>query len=130
LEFSTYHGDYYGEGGDDVLFSVGFNNYLSGGSGNDTVSYKGQDEDEDLSGSGMIVDLSNGYAQTRETSYEETLVSIENAIGTGAADELYGTLAANRLWGDGGNDVIQGRGGNDIVYMAAAATTTSMVEAV
>jgi serralysin len=55
LEFSTYHGDYYGEGGDDVLFSVGFNNYLSGGSGNDTVSYKGQDEDEDLSGSGMIV---------------------------------------------------------------------------
>jgi serralysin len=113
---STFHSDYYGDAGNDVFFSSGFNNTFDGGSGSDTISYEAQDDDPDLSGSGVIIDLASGYAQTRGTNYEETLTSIENAAGTGVADKIYGSSVANKLWGDGGDDVIDGRGGNDIIY--------------
>ncbi len=116
FDVATYHSDYYGDAGKDVFFSVGFNNYFNGGAGSDTISYESQDDDQDLSGSGVIIDLAKGYAQTRGTNYQETLVSIENAAGTGVADKIYGSALANKLWGDGGNDVIYGAAGNDDLY--------------
>lgn len=116
FEVSTYHSDYYGEEGNDAFFSVGFRNYFNGGSGNDTISYETQDEDSDLSGRGMSIDLQKGVAATKGTSYKETLVSIENAIGTGVADTIYGSSVANKLWGDGGNDILDGKAGNDTLY--------------
>jgi serralysin len=119
FEVSTYHSDYYGESGNDSFFSVGYQNYFNGGSGTDTISYETQDEDDDLAGLGVSIDLGKGTAQTLGTSYKETLVSIENAIGTGASDKIYGSSVANKLWGDAGNDLIDGKGGNDTLYGGA-----------
>lgn len=119
FDVATYHSEYYGESGNDSFFSVGFRNYFNGGSGIDTISYESQDDDLDRSGLGMTIDLGAGYAQTRGTSDKETLKSIENAIGTGAADQIYGSSAANKLWGDGGNDVLDGKSGNDTLYGGA-----------
>jgi serralysin len=119
FDVSTYHSSYYGEDGNDAFFSVGFANSFYGGSGTDTISYESQDDDPDLSGSGVTIDLGKGYAFTDGSSDTETLSSIENAIGTGAGDEIYGSSAANKLWGDAGNDVIDGRGGNDTLYGGA-----------
>lgn len=116
FEVSTYQSDYYGDEGNDSFFSVGFRNYFNGGSGTDTISYETQDEDADLAGLGIKIDLQKGTAVTTGTSYKETLVSIENAIGTGVADTIYGSSVSNKLWGDGGNDVLDGRSGNDILY--------------
>ncbi|TWF53320.1 calcium-binding protein [Neorhizobium alkalisoli] len=116
FDVSTYHSSYYGEAGNDSFFSVGFANNFYGGSGIDTISYESQDDDPDLGGSGVLIDLGKGYAATDGSSDTETLSSIENAIGTGAGDEIYGSSVANKLWGDGGNDVIYGLGGNDTLY--------------
>lgn len=116
LDVSTYHSDYYGEDGNDTFFSVGFNNYFHGGAGNDTISYQSQDNDVDLSGAGVVIDLQAGYADTRGTSYTEKLVSIENAEGTGVSDKIYGSSGANKLWGGAGNDSVYGRDGSDTIY--------------
>lgn len=113
FEVSTFHSDYYGEIGNDTFYSVGFNNYFNGGSGTDVISYELQDDDPDLAGSGVVVDLRDGYAYTKGTEYEETLVSIENAVGSGAADHLYGSIGNNSLWGAGGRDFIDGDAGDD-----------------
>lgn len=116
FEVFTFHSDYYGESGNDTFYSSGFNNLFDGGSGTDAISYELQDEDPDLAGLGVVVDLRGGYAYTKGTDYEETLVSIENAVGSGAADRLYGSSGVNKLWGSTGNDYIYGDAGNDSLY--------------
>lgn len=116
FEVSTFHSDYYGEDGNDTFYSAGFNNLFDGGSGTDVVSYELQDDDPDLAGYGVFVDLGNGYSYTRGTDFEEILVSIENAVGSGASDVIYGSAGANRLWGSAGNDYINGDSGNDRLY--------------
>lgn len=116
FEISTFHSDYYGEVGNDVFYSVGFNNLFHGGVGVDVVSYELQDTDEDLAGRGVVVDLAGEYSRTRGTNYEEILISIENVVGSGAADDIYGSAIANRLWGSNGNDYIAGRAGEDTLF--------------
>lgn len=116
FEVSTFHSDYYGENDNDTFYSVGFNNLLHGGSGIDVVSYELQDSDPDLAGFGIYADLAYEYATTIGTDYEEILVSIENLVGTGFADEIYGSSVANSLWGGGGGDYINGDAGNDRIY--------------
>lgn len=123
FEVSTFHSDYYGEIGNDTFYSVGFNNYFNGGSGTDVISYELQDDDPDLAGSGVVVDLRDGIAYAKGTSYEETLVSIENAVGSGAADHLYGSTGNNKLWGSAGNDYIFGDSGDDSLYGEDGADT-------
>jgi serralysin len=116
FEIYTRQSDYYGEDGNDVFYSAGFSNYINGGNGNDTVSYAIQDSDPDLAGQGVYVSLSRGYAETYGTSYHEQLISVENATGTGAADDIYGSSSANVLKGNDGSDLVYGLRGNDRMY--------------
>lgn len=116
FDVATFHSDYYGQNGNDYFFSVGFNNYFNGGNGIDTISYETQDDDPDLYDLGIWIDLSKGFARTFDTNYQEELRSIENAIGTGVADDIYGSNVKNTLWGDAGADILDGRGGNDVLY--------------
>jgi serralysin len=116
FEVSTFHSDYYGESGTDTFYSVGYNNLFDGGPGIDAISYELQDHDADLAGAGVIVDLRYEYAQTKGTDYEEILVSIENVVGSGAADNLYGSGGGNRIWGSAGNDYVYGDSGDDFLY--------------
>lgn len=116
FQVSTFHSDYYGESGNDTFYSVGFNNLFNGGTGTDVVSYELQDDDPELAGSGVVVNLRDEYSYSRGTDYEEILISVENAVGTGVSDQLYGSTGSNSLWGSGGADYISGNAGNDRLY--------------
>lgn len=108
----TFQSKYFGQNGNDKFFSVGWQNTFSGGAGIDTISYAPRDENSTLGGTGVTVDLAAGAAQTGAIR-RETLISIENATGSGADDVLFGTKGANRLEGAGGFDQLTGRGGAD-----------------
>ncbi len=104
--------DYYGDNGKDTFDSAGYWNYFNGGDGKDTISYQRQDTDDFLSGRGVLVDLYNKYATTGG-GREETLIDIENAIGTSYDDTIKGGNGNNKLEGMDGKDVLVGRDGDD-----------------
>jgi Ca2+-binding RTX toxin-like protein len=104
--YGTSSGDaIYGLEGNDTLKGGGGADYLDGGAGIDTALYS----DSTL---GVAVNLATGrgYGGTAEG---DTLVSIENVIGSNYNDTLIGTRGANELRGGEGNDVLKGGGGND-----------------
>lgn len=92
---------------DNLLFAGLGDNVLSGGSGNDTVTYA-----EGSSG-GVTVSLATSAVQPTGGSGNDTLSSIENLIGSAYADKLTGNANANRLEGGAGNDTLDGGLGSD-----------------
>lgn len=103
---------------------------FNGGSGRDTVSYH-------KSTAGVSVVLSNPGAETGGFARGDTLLFIENVIGSNAADWLFGTSDANILVGLNGNDTIDGGGGadrlygdggNDYIYNAGTRGVTSFMD--
>lgn len=106
----------YGGDGDDVL-SGGRNrdllhggkgaDVLIGGAGDDTASYVGSNQ-------AVTIDLSTGLA-TGGDATGDTLLSIENVIGSANNDEITGDAGKNNLIGEDGNDVIDAGDGNDRV---------------
>lgn len=89
-----------------VLYSGTGNNILNGGAGQDTVSYAN-------SGSGVRVGLSVTTAQATLGSGSDTLISIENLIGSNFGDTLTGNAGANAINAGAGADVLTGGAGND-----------------
>ena len=95
----------FGGGGDDTLEGGPGPDKLVGGGGRDSASYK-------ASGVAVTVDLgvgsgSGGHARG------DTLLGIEDVIGSGKADLLRGSDANNHLTGGNGDDTLAGGGGND-----------------
>jgi Ca2+-binding RTX toxin-like protein len=84
------------------------NNVINGGSGTDTVSYAAG-----VGSTGVKVSLATTAAQATGGSGSDTLVSIENLLGSQYADQLTGNTGANRLEGGAGNDTLSGGSGND-----------------
>ena len=81
-----------------------------GGDGSDEAAY---DRDADSGGLGAVtVDLDAGTA-TDGFGNTDTLISIERARGTAAADSLIGSAADNGFVGLAGNDTINGGAGTD-----------------
>ena len=126
-----------GRGGNDTLSGGQGSDRLDGGQHIDTADYS---RDQKWRTAGVLVNLlhgrafrealpSQGFASiqsllaldfvgllgTLEENFvhEDTLVSIENAVGTRFADRLAGTDGANTLKGREGNDGLYGRKGND-----------------
>lgn len=102
------------QGGDgaDLLIGGRGNDTLDGGAGSDTVSY------DDVTGAGMLlINLSaqNVMIMGPAGMENDTLVSIENAIGSPGADWLVGNSGDNWLFGGAGNDTIEGKGGADVL---------------
>lgn len=98
----------FGGAGNDLLIGGAGSNILDGGDGNDTVSYEG-------SNAGVTVNLLTGAASGGWAT-GDTLISIENLIGSAFADVLYGSDANNRLEGGGGDDIIySGAGQNELL---------------
>lgn len=91
-----------------TLFAGAGNNVLNGGFGADSVSYV-------YATKGVKVDLSVVTAQATLGSGSDTLVSVENLVGSTFADELSGNNLANVLGGGAGNDLLDGGLGNDIL---------------
>ena len=100
-----------GGGNDDTFIGTSAVETFDGGIGNDTVDYSG-------SGAKITIDLSNGTA-TGGDAAGDTLISIENLIGTDFYDTLTGNAAENTLTGGLGNDVLKGKTGDDTLYGGA-----------
>lgn len=103
--------DLYGGDDNDTLVGGTGNDLLDGGNGIDTISY------ENVVGvfAGVLVELANNitYNGNGADPGSDTLVSIENVIGSNLYDELNGDGGANVLSGRIGDDLLQGYGGDD-----------------
>lgn len=102
-----------GLGGNDALEGLAGNDVLNGGSGTDTATYERDT-------AGVTVDLAAGTA-TDGFGDTDTLIDIENVIGSGFADDITGDGGANSLSGGDGNDTIAGGAGNDFINGGARA---------
>ncbi len=96
-----------GLGGNDALDGGAGNDILDGGPGTDTAVYQ-------FDPAGVTVDLDSGTA-TDGFGDTDTLISIENVIGSEFDDALSGDGGANSLTGRDGDDFIDGGGGNDFL---------------
>lgn len=105
---------YKGGAGKDVFFSNGHKNDFIGGNGNDTISYQFRHEDSVVGDEGVTISLGENGALTGSNS-AESLVSIENAIGSLNSDIVAGSDVANTLLGLNGDDDLHGLGGSDIL---------------
>jgi Ca2+-binding RTX toxin-like protein len=112
----------YASSGDNVLDGGAGNDTLDGGSGNDTASYAS-------AGSGVTVSLGITTAQGTGGSDSDTLISIENLIGSQFSDRLTGNGSANRLAGGAGNDTLSGGSGNDTLDGGTGNDTASYASA-
>jgi serralysin len=114
--------------GNDTLTGNSADNVLSPDTGNDTVNGRGGSDTVSYSSitqSGVTVNLSLTGAQDTHGAGNDTLISIENIIGTGQADTLTGTNAANVIDGRGGGDVLNGGGGDDIFLPRSGSNTVN-----
>lgn len=99
------------------------NDYLFGGSGNDTADYSNGVVDPlgptvimtYGAEAGVTVSLNHSGSQVTEGAGIDWLVSIENLIGTNFGDRLTGDSGDNSLRGLSGNDYLSGKGGSDML---------------
>ncbi|GAB4393084.1 MAG: hypothetical protein Tsb005_09860 [Gammaproteobacteria bacterium] len=96
-----------GGAGDDILEGAGGADYIDGGAGSDTVSYASSDL-------GITINLSTQMVNSGDGT-GDTLISIENVIGSQQADNIQGSNDANRIDGGAGDDLITAGGGDDIL---------------
>lgn len=100
----------YGGDGDDRLSGGAGFDLLDGGAGSDTADYTYSAADFDF-------DLAAGIAASDTGT--ETLVSIENVLGTSGANSFRGTSSANRF---------EGRAGSDTYFFAAGSGTDEILD--
>lgn len=96
-----------GGAGNDQLTGGGGADVLDGGSGIDTARY-------DNSPAAVTIDLAAGTGLGGDAQ-GDTLIGIENVVGSAFNDTLRGDGGANVLIGGAGDDILQGRGGNDLL---------------
>ena len=93
----------------DLFIGTSARDTFNGGAGNDTVSYS-------TSTAGINLTLTQNSSPVGGFAAGDTLLGIENAIGTNFRDVLSGDDRANVLVGLGGDDSIYGNGGADRLY--------------
>jgi Ca2+-binding RTX toxin-like protein len=103
-----------GAGDDQIAPGPGVDS-LNGGTGDDTVDYSS-------SATAVTVDLG---ADTGTGEGDDTLTSIESAIGSAEGDTLTGDAGSNRLDGRDGNDTIDALGGDDVVIAGGGTDTVT-----
>jgi len=110
---SAFNDHLWGNSGNNVLDGgAGGADDIRGYAGSDTVSYAS-------SKSGVIIDLASQV--TWDGSVNDSLSSIENAIGSAFNDHVWGSAGDNVLdGGAGGADNIKGFGGSDTVSYASS----------
>ena len=87
----------------DTITDNAADNVIDGGAGTDVVRFDGI-------AAAVTVDLSNDIATGQGN---DTLINVENVVGSSLADSITGDAGNNRLDGGGGADTLQGLGGND-----------------
>jgi len=96
-----------GGAGDDTFRGNRAWNHITGGDGVDTWL-------ADLDPAGVTIQLGAGWGQDGWGGFD-TLIGIENVVGTAFNDTLVGSDVGNMLVGGGGDDWIVGLGGDDIL---------------
>ena len=102
-----------GFNGDDVLLGSS-GDTLNGGEGKDTVVYQ-------LKSSQITADLANNTAS--DADGENSLIAIENIVGSNFGDRINGNNQSNSLRGGKGSDAIDGSGGDDFIVGGVGADT-------
>ena len=108
----------YGGAGDDELhpdFGVIGNDLVDGGDGIDTVDYS----TAPVTTRGVTVNLGLTKAQDTRGAGKDTILNVENAIGTFLADTITGTALSNVLTGFNGSDTLSGLDGHDQLFGGA-----------
>ena len=98
---------------DDVLVASSGANRLDGGNGNDAASYI-------HSTAGVVVNLGDTLSETGGDAAGDTMVSIENVIGSDYSDTITGTTGANLIIGGKGADSLNGGSGTDTISYAGS----------
>jgi Ca2+-binding RTX toxin-like protein len=112
----------YGEAGDDSLTGDGpavvtpGNDFMSGGTGVDMVSYASAK-------AGVTLNLNNTYDNGVAGEHDGIYLDVENAAGSDYDDVIRGNALGNTIWGRKGNDSIHGMQGNDAIYGQAGNDT-------
>ncbi|AOE84431.1 retention module-containing protein [Pseudomonas sp. TCU-HL1] len=109
-----------GMGGDDVLLGGLGNDVLDGGIGSDTASYDG-------ASAGVAVNLALLGQQSTGGGGLDTLIEIENLLGSHFNDVLAGNSGSNVLAGNGGNDQLTGDTGADTFKWLLGDTGTTTI---
>lgn len=110
----------YGDNGNDLLFSGSGNEVLDGGAGNNTVSYE-------LASSGVTVSTLQTDPQDTGGAGVDTLIDIQNLIGSNFDDHLTGDYEANVINGGLGTDLLIGGLGNDTLTGGGGSDTFTWV---
>jgi Ca2+-binding RTX toxin-like protein len=98
-----------GFAGNDTLAGAAGYDILDGGAGTDTADYSG-------AAGPVTVNLSLAGSQlVSATQGSDTLIDIENIVGSGLGDTLTGNGSANRIDGGNGGDTVAGLGGDDLL---------------
>jgi Ca2+-binding RTX toxin-like protein len=99
----------YGGAGDDRIVEGGSNNgsdSIFGGDGTDTVDYSSYAQS-------INADLNTGIVNPFGLGNDDTLVGIENVIGSASSDTITGNAGDNVITGGAGSDNLVGGDGND-----------------
>ena len=92
----------------DTLDGDSGNNIIDGAAGSDTVSYRN-------ASSAVVISLSLTTAQATGGAGLDTLLNLENVIGSSFSDRLQGNAIANVIIAGDGNDLLIGTSGSDIL---------------
>lgn len=112
-----------GGSGNDTLIGNDEDNVLLGQAGADTLNGRnGYDWVYYLSSNaGVVVDLSDSGAERGGHAEGDTIVNVENILGSDHADTITGDNRVNYLSGGAGDDTISGGNGNDKLRGGAGA---------
>ena len=117
-----------GTNGDDILRGLNGNDFLDGGFGFDIIDGgAGVDTTSYAFYAGPInANLSTGVVSFPGNSVlTDTLISIENLIGTAGNDTITGNNANNSLSGGNGNDSLHGGNGNVFLVLEPSNSSTN-----
>jgi len=103
-----------GNSGNNLLQGLAGNDTINGAAGTDTVSYA-------AAGAGVAVNLATGLSSGGAGA--DTLLNLENILGSGFNDNLTGNAGANAITGGAGNDILSGDAGNDLLDGGAGSDT-------
>jgi Ca2+-binding RTX toxin-like protein len=114
----------YGGNRQDMLVGGDGDDYIDGGAGSDNIAYH-------TASTGVTVNLSITGAQNTVGAGIDTLLNVENILGSSYNDTLTGNAANNRFQSMGGDDVIDGgEGAFDLIEFTNvfAAVNVSMAD--
>lgn len=94
---------------DNTFWAGAGDDVLNGSAGIDTASYG-------FASAGVSISLAVAGAQVTGGSASDTLISIENLVGSDFADSLAGNAAANVLDGGAGGDSLDGGNNDDLMF--------------